>query len=56
MRYASIPRPLRLAWWFLYLYAPRFRSPVVFRHFPFSDVLRSARLCDRLELEERGTL
>lgn len=54
--YARVPRFLRLGYWLAWLYVPEFRAPVRFRSWTFRDALKRARVIDRLELDERGTL
>ena len=54
--YARFPRWLRLGYWLAWLYWPEFRSPVRFRSWAWPDALKRARVIDRLELHERGTL
>lgn len=56
MRYARVPRPLRLAYWLAWLYWPEFRSPVRFRSWSVRDALDRARMIDTLELHDGGPL
>ena len=56
MKYARIPRPIRLAYWLAWLYWPEFRAPVAFRSWKWRDALLRARTIDKIELAEGGPI